>query len=450
MLDKPKRNLIHVLHQDGQSLRSISRLLKISKNTVRKVLKEGVDVIFSADKQSDNELTTLIRTLFKRCLGNVVRVQEILKSDYDQVIAYSTLTRFVREYEMRGLTQRSGHYVFEPGVEMQHDTSPHKIRLAEKKEVLQCASLVFAYSRKLFIQYYQRFTRFEAKTFLKEALLFFDGSCQQCIIDNTSVILASGSGSDAVMTPEMLEFGRIFGFKFKAHAIGHADRKAFVERNFHYVENNFLAGRDFANLQALNHEAIEWCKNVANKKEKRSLGMTPEAAFIQEKSFLAPLPTVLPPIYEHCRRQVDSQGYINLETHRYSVPEKLIDKPIDVYKYQPEIHLFYKTQEIARHLRFTEGRFKRSTLKGHHTKRWSQLETAARSKVEKELLEGDELLACYVKALKKQVRGRGMRPLTKLLAMKRTYPSDAFNKGISQALKYNLMDMNRLENLIIK
>ncbi|MCH8332569.1 hypothetical protein IIC65_01435 [Candidatus Sumerlaeota bacterium] len=65
-------------------------------------------------------------------------------------------------------------------------------------------------------------------------------------------------------------------------------------------------------------------------------------------------------------------------------------------------------------------------------------------------MDGDELLERYVKALKKQVRGRGMRPLTKLLTMKRTYPSDAFNKGISQALKYNLMDMNRLENLIIK
>lgn len=159
---------------------------------------------------------------------------------------------------------------------------------------------------------------------------------------------------------------------------------------------------------------------------------------------------VLPPIYEHCSRQVDSQGYINLETHRYSVPEKLIDKKIDVYKYQTEVHLFYKTQEIARHERITEGRFKRSTQKGHHTKRWRQRESAASSKLEKQLLEGNEQLARYVNALKKKVRGRGMRPLTKLLTMKRTYPSDAFNKGIGQALKYQLFDMNRLEHLIIK
>ena len=61
---------------------------------------------------------------------------------------------------------------------------------------------------------------------------FFGGSCPRCIIDNTSVILASGSGPDAVIAPQMVAFGDLFGLRFIAHAIGHSDRKARIERPF--------------------------------------------------------------------------------------------------------------------------------------------------------------------------------------------------------------------------
>jgi len=45
---------------------------------------------------------------------------------------------------------------------MQHDTSPHPIVLGGKKVILQCASLVMAYSRKLYMQYYPCFTALNA------------------------------------------------------------------------------------------------------------------------------------------------------------------------------------------------------------------------------------------------------------------------------------------------
>jgi hypothetical protein len=43
---------------------------------------------------------------------------------------------------------------------------------------------------------------------------------------HTSVLLAAGSGADAVIAPEMLAFARTLGFRFRAHRVGHPDRKA--------------------------------------------------------------------------------------------------------------------------------------------------------------------------------------------------------------------------------
>ena len=146
-----------------------------------------------------------------------MRIGEILKDTHRIEIAYSTLTRLIREHtDLRTPKKRSGTYTFGPGEEMQHDTSPHHLILGGKPVKAQCASLILAYSRLLFIAYYPRFTRFEAKAFLTAALQFFDGAARRCVIDNTSVILAGGSGANALIAPEMEAFGELFGFEFMA------------------------------------------------------------------------------------------------------------------------------------------------------------------------------------------------------------------------------------------
>ena len=60
----------------------------------------------------------------------------------------------------------------------------------------------------------------------------------------------------------------MFGFAFIAHAIGHSDRKGSIERAFSSVENNFLAGRTFANWADLNAQARSCCEGVTNAKPK--------------------------------------------------------------------------------------------------------------------------------------------------------------------------------------
>lgn len=70
------------------------------------------------------------------------------------------------------------------------------------------------------------------EAFLLEAVRFMGGSCPLCIIDNTNVILAAGSGAEAVIAAEMQAFARTLGFGFRAHRVGHPDRKASIERPF--------------------------------------------------------------------------------------------------------------------------------------------------------------------------------------------------------------------------
>ena len=63
------------------------------------------------------------------------------------------------------------------------------------------------------------------------------------MIDNTHVVVLRGSGKRMIPVPEMEAFSHRFGFLWRAHEIGDANRKAHVERSFHHFENNFLVGR---------------------------------------------------------------------------------------------------------------------------------------------------------------------------------------------------------------
>jgi len=450
MIAEELRQAIRVLKDQGRPLREISRALKVSRNTVRRVLREGRHPKSVSDDPRVQAISQLLPDLYRDCKGNAVRIGEILKAKHGIAIPYSTLTRMIREHtDLRAPKKRSGTYRFGPGEEMQHDTSPHRLALGEKTVKTQCASLVLAYSRMLFIQYYPCFTRFEAKAFLTEALQFFDGACPRCVIDNTSVILAGGSGANALIAPEMAAFGELFSMTFMAHAIGHSDRKGRVERPFSYAENNFLAGRTFADWADLNAQARAWCEGVANAKPKRVLGMSPQAAYAMEKAHLLPLPAYIPAVTEIHYRVVDCYGFVHLDTNRYSVPERLVGKKVAVHK-RPEQLLVYAGQRlVAEHPRLIGQRQGEQRAKGHHT-RLERRRAVGPSPQEQALTGRDPMLDRYVVALKKRAPGRGVGKLRRLLELKRTYPAEPFLGAIEQALQYGLFDLARLERLILE
>jgi len=401
--------------------------------------------------QGNPDVPQDLKEYFTRAQGNVVRLQQLLQSEHGRDVPYSTLTRWVRDAELRAVPERAGEFVFEPGVESQHDTSPHKIGVGGKVITAQCAALILAYSRRLYVQYYPRYGRLEAKDFLLRATQFMDGACERCVIDNSSVILAGGAGEDAIIAPEMHAFARTLGFKFMAHRVGDPDRKGKIERSFFWIETNFLPGRSFRDFADLNVQALTWCREVANVKPKRALGMSPDAAYVIEKPYLRPLPAALPPLYEVLERVVDLSAFVSLDTNRYSVPPRLIGKSVSVYKYPAQLQIFHRGQLVATHPRVLDRRRAKQALPEHHR----PLTRAERKSPPEEiqLRAVHPLLDRYVQELTRRDRARPAQPrraLKRLAEIRRTYPDQPFLTALEQALQFGLYDLGRLEALVLK
>jgi hypothetical protein len=261
MLDEATRTAILKLHEQGHGTRRIAHALEVARATVRQVIDNGsaaVPLLVRAELAEP--WREQILELYARYQGHLGRVHEAL-TQAGAAVSYPALTAFCRKHGIgRAPPPPAGHYTYIQGQEMQHDTSPHYAQIGGILTAVQTASLVLCYSRMIFFQHYPRFTRFECKAFLAQGIAYFNASAATCMIDNSHVVVAAGSGADMIPAPEMVAFAERYGFVFKAHEKGDANRSARVEAPFYRIQSGFLAGETFTDWTDLNHRARETCE----------------------------------------------------------------------------------------------------------------------------------------------------------------------------------------------
>ena len=450
MLSQAKRTTILELQAQGVSKREIARVLGISRVAVRKVLRANSTAVPELHRAEKAEpYRQQILELFGKCKGNLVRVHEELVAAGAEM-SYPALTAFCRRH---GIGQTppvaAGQYHFEPGEEMQHDTSPHEVELAGKKRKVQTASAVLCYSRMLFFQCYPTFQRFDCKVFLTEALRYFSGACQRVMIDNTHVVVLRGTGREMIPVPEMEAFADRFGFRFVAHELGHANRSARVERPFWFIENNYLAGRTFSSWEDLNQRAREWCDKV-NSTYKKHIRAVPRELFAVERLRLKPLPAWIPEVYRLHQRLVDIEGYIAVRSNRYSVPLEWIGRRVEVRETRDKIEIQLDARRLVTHRRIAEAEHQRVMLPEHRPPRGQRATRPDPHPEEKTIVTVAPELADYVVGLKQHSRKVVTLALRQLLRLVREYPREPLLGAVREAARYGLYDLDRVERMILR
>src|SRR5712692_8656868 len=450
MLSQAQRTTILELNAQGVSRREIARVLGISRVAVRKILRSNstnLPELHRAEKAEPHRRQIL--ELLGQCKGNLVRVHEELVVS-GAALSYQALTAFCRRHGIgQAPPAAAGQYHFEPGEEMQHDTSPHEVELGGKKRRVQTASAVLCYSRMLFFQCYPTFRRFDCKVFLTEALRYFSGATGRVMIDNTHVVVLRGSGRDMVPVPEMAAFGERFGFQFVAHAIGNANRSARVERPFWFIENNFLAGRTFSSWEDLNQQARQWCDKV-NATYKKHIRAAPRELFAVERLHLKPLPAWIPEVYRLHQRLVDVEGYIAVRTNRYSVPLDWIGRRVEVRETRDKIEIQLDARRLVTHGRIAEAEHQRVMLAEHRPPRGQRAPRPDPHPEEQAIVTAAPELADYVAGLKQRSRKLVTLALRQLLRLVREYPREPLLGAVREAARYGLYDLDRVERMILR
>ena len=378
-----------------------------------------------------------------------MRVHEELTAS-GAVLSYSALTGFCRR---QGIGQTpivpAGQYHFEPGVEMQHDTSLHEVAVGGRKYKAQTASAVLCYSRLLFFQINPTFQRFDCKVFLTDALRYVGGAPERVMIDNTHVVVLRGTGREMIPVPEMEAFAERLGFRFVAHERGDANRSARVERPFWFIENNFLAGRTFASWEDVNRQARQWCDKV-NATYKKHIRAVPRELFAVERTHLKPLPVWIPEVYRLHARTVDVEGYVSVNSIRYSVPVAWIGRMVEVRETRDKIEIELDARHLVSHVRAVTPQNQRITLAAHRPPRGEGVKRSDPHPEEQVIVAAAPEVALYVAALKQKGRKVVALALRQLLRLLREYPREPFLAAVREAARYGLYDLDRLERMILR
>jgi transposase len=451
MLSQTQRAAILELRAKGTNKREIAKLLRLSRQSVRKVLVANSTAVPKIDRQEKAAPhRQQILDLLARCKGNLVRVHEELAAD-GVVLSYQALTAFCRR---QGIGQTPvvpvGSYDGQctPGAEMQHDTSPHEVTVDGRKYKAQTASAVLCYSRLLYFEIWPQFQRFDCKAFLTEALRYMGGAAERVMIDNTHVVVLRGSGRQMEPVPEMAAFAERLGFRFVAHEIGDANRSARVERPFHFIENNFLAGRTFGSWQDLNRQARQWCDRV-NATYKKHIRAIPRELYAIERLQLKPLPAWIPEVYRLHQRLVDTEGYVSLHSNRYSVPAAFIGRRVEVRETREKLEIELDARRIVTHTRLLTAD-QRVTLAEHRPPRGQGHKRGDTHPEELAILTAAPEIASFVESLKRRGRKVIGLALRQLLRMLREYPREPFLAAIVEAAQYGLYDLDRVERMILR
>ena len=453
MIEPDKRKAIYYLHNEGMSARKIARDFGISRNTVKAIIaQEGdpksPDTVRKDAIKVDEEL---IKKLYVRCNGWMERVHELLLEEEGVEIAYSTLTRKIRELGLRRVVKpRCDRVADEPGAEMQHDTSPFDVLIGDNKLRLQASVLYYRYSKIRYLKFYRSFKRFNMKCFFHEALCYWQYCAPVCIIDNTNLARLRGTGKQAIITPEMEQFGKRYGFEFKCHAIGHANRKAGNERSFYTLESNFFPGRRFISIDDLNQQALDWATQKMTLRPVSKTGLIPAQAFDYEKTYLKPIPSFVTPPYLFLKRDIDQYGYVAVDGNFYWVPGKGRYEVI-VLQYGDHIKI-YRARKLLQQYELPGSDVKNECISPPgqpepvHQPKYRKKPT---QQEEKKLREISEAVNAY---LNLSLQGTGKAKHTFIRSLFRLYQKLAlpvFLDTIQRALKYRITDISSVERIAL-
>ena len=362
MVDSEIVRQLRALRALGWSIKRLARELGIARNSVRRYLRDGE----VADTQMrpgawtlDAEQQATARSLLDGpAAGNTVVVQRLL-GEQQVDVPLRTLQRVLAPYrqDKRAAELATVRFETAPGHQMQIDFGEKFVVIGTDRIKVHFFVAVLGYSRRIFVRASLSQRQDDWREGLAGAFRTFGGVTQKILIDRAGalVIGAEPESGKARVHPAFAAFCKDWGVAVAACRPYRARTKGKTESGVGYVKKNAIAGLSFTSFAALEAHLARWMTDA----DQRIHGTTheqPRARFErEERAALRPLPSPALPVRERSvSRRVATDCFVDVETVRYSVPHRLVQKTVEVLVGEHEVVISEHGVEVARHRRCRE------------------------------------------------------------------------------------------------
>lgn len=330
---------IHVLHKQGLSIRAIARQLGLSRNTVKKWLRQPDKIpIYPERAQRASILEPFKDYLCERIqaarphwIPATVLLREIEQQGYTGSI--STVKNFIRPFK-QVKEEPIKRFETEPGVQLQVDFTTIK----RGKQSLKAFVATLGYSRASYVLFTQTEQQKDWLAGIEGALDYFGGVPKEILFDNAKCVMlqrnAYGDGLHQ-WNPALLEHAKKYGYRLRACRPYRAKTKGKVERFNRYLKQSFVTplattlkqnGLSLT-IEVANAYIGNWLATIAHQRKHGTTKEKPQVLLEKERLTLLPLP------------KLTSQRFARLPQSKSPVPIESLQHPLVRYDQLLEVSL---------------------------------------------------------------------------------------------------------------
>lgn len=353
----------------NRGIKTIARELNLSKNTVKKVIREDkTSKTYTRNKQAlpiMDEFKCQLSTMLESNVTKPQRLRYTAKKLYQTLCndgfkgSYSTVNRFTTDWRRNNHAEGKKVFIpleFAPGEAFQFDWSTEEIELQGVVTRVKVAHIRLCYSRLFLLVVYRNEKLEMVFDAHNKAFQFFEGTTKKGIYDNMKTAVQKVFvGKDRRFNLRFAEMASHYLFEPIACTPAAGWEKGQVESQVSTGRRNFFTPlRCVDNLGEINKqlcgECIEWAQKTAHPefKERKVWDV-----YQDEKQSLLEYRHPFD-AYKTESSVVSSYSLINYDTNMYSVDCDYVNKVAEVRAYVDKIIIVFKGKVIGEHVRCFE------------------------------------------------------------------------------------------------
>ena len=350
----------------GKTIKEIVRDLKVSRNTVRRVLRSE-ETVFEYERVRQPkpridpwrpQLDAVLEkntTVSARERLTLIRVFETLREQgYEG--GYDAVRRYARNWARARSALTAGAYVpltFAPGEAYQFDWSHEIVVLGGVTTTVKVAHLRLCHSRMLFVRAYPRESQEMVFDAHEKGFGFFRGACQRGIYDNMkTAVEAILVGKARLYNRRFLQMCGHYLVEPVACTPASGWEKGQVENQVGLVRERFFTPRlRFKTYEEMNAWLLERCVAYAKAHPHPELrDATIWTVFERERGNLIPYRGPFDGFHA-VAASVSKTCLVRFDGNRYSVMAKAVGRPVEVHAYADRIVIRQDGEIVGTHPR---------------------------------------------------------------------------------------------------
>ena len=447
-LSKEKEDRIRQAFKKTGTIRGTKKITGINRKTIRRVLDRMANPIPAAPQTF---VRPSILDPYKPKIGYLVKekaltavrvLEEIQQLGYAG--GYTILKDYVRTIRPPHIKIPRPPIDHPPGEEGQMDWSPHNTVIGGRMQVVQTGSLVLCYSRWLYFKHFTDQTLQSVIKLHKGAFKELSAVPKIITYDNMTTVGRHVGAGEVWINPKFQRFADEYGFKIVILLPGKKERHGAVERPFHYIENNFLAGREFVDFADLNQQADQWRCNKANVRIHGTLKQRPVDRLERERPYLIALsPHLAAGYYKQVDRKINVDFCVVVDLKHYSASPSLIGKSAKVRLYPKHLEIWVDGKLDCKH---PYGDKERNVLP-EHQEIYKKM-TGQKRLLEEAFLKLGEPAVGFYEGLKKTRKAAAGYHLQRILQYADRHGSDVTAGALCYASKYQAFSADAVLRII--